>query len=229
MPIVALALFGSRARGDAANHSDIDLLLVTQDRRPRHANIDHISLSFYPLQNLKAQARAGDLFLCHVLTEGRPLHDPDGVFPALRASFQLRTSYAEHIRKAADLGWLLARFGHCWAEAPLLRRRIAWAVRTILIARSAEAGNPIFSPAALAALGPSQITAALIASKDADHLSVDALTGLQRFLREEALADPLPTASDPHPYAELFRRTGNEVALGFLRQLLTTESEPVYA
>ena len=118
--------------------------------------------------------------------------------------------------------------GWCWAEVPLLRRRIAWAVRTILIARSAEAGNPVFSPAALTALGPSQITAPLIAGKDSAHLSADALTSLERFLREEALADPLPTASDPQPYAELFRRTDNAVALGFLRQIHSSQSEPVY-
>jgi len=130
--------------------------------------------------------------------------------------------------KLSSTATISPRFGACWAEAPLLRRRIAWAVRTILIARSAEAGNPVFSPAALTALGPSQITAALIAGKDADHLSADALTGLERFLREEALADPLPTASDPQPYAELFRRTDNAVGLGFLRQLGSSENEPVY-
>src|SRR5579875_2265429 len=171
MTIVALALFGSRARGDANRDSDVDLLLVTDEGKPRHAHASHVSLSFYPLRHLETLAEAGDLFLCHVLREGVPVHDPNQVFERLRGRFQLRATYADQIQKAAHLGWLLARFGANWPEDPLLRRRITWVVRTILIAKAAGAGNPVFSPAALSALGPTPITAALIAEKDASRLS----------------------------------------------------------
>lgn len=216
MPILAVTLFGSRARGDAKPNSDIDVLLITEEGKPRHTSMGNISLSFYPLKDLEARARSGNLFLCHVLQEGCPLHDPDGLFDKLKAGFRLRQTYAGQIQHAAALAWLLVRFGNLWAETPLLRRRITWAVRTILIAKSAEAGTPTFAPARLAQLGPHGVTRRLIAAKDARELRVDALSSLKRFLIALDLPDPLPEARDPGPYRQLFMRTHNAVGQHFL-------------
>jgi hypothetical protein len=229
MPIFAVTLFGSRARGDANRSSDIDLLLVTNEGTPRHTSMGNISMSFYPLKDLKARARSGNLFLCHVLREGRPVYDPEGLFAALTNEFKLRTSYECHIRQAADLAWLLARFGERWGSEKLLRRRIAWTVRTILIGRSAEAGNPVFAPKALARVGPSRLTRRLIAEKDADQLSRGILENLEEFLTELKLPDPLPAANTPELFSDLFSQTGNAIGRHFISKITYSVDSQLYS
>lgn len=217
MPILAVALFGSRARGDEDPSSDVDLLLVTAEGPARHASMGDLSLSFYPLPDLHARARSGNLFLCHVLREGRTLYDPEACFPTLQAEFRLRPSYAAAIHQAADLAWYMVRFGRRYPDTSLFRRRIAWCVRTILIARSAELGTPTFAPRHLAKLGPRLVTARLIAQKDADHLHPGTLSDLERFLRELSLLDPLPRATE-EAFTLRFKETANSVALHFVKR-----------
>jgi hypothetical protein len=217
MSILAVALFGSRARGDEDPSSDVDLLLVTAEGPARHSSMGNLSLSFYPLSDLHARARSGNLFLCHVLREGRALYDPQACFPMLLSEFRLRGSYEATIQQAADFAWYMVRFGRRYPDSNLFRRRVAWCVRTILIGRSAEAGTPTFAPRHLAKLGPRLITARLIAQKDANHLHPGALSDLERFLRELSLPDPLPTATE-EAFTVRFKETANSVALHFVKR-----------
>jgi len=226
MAILAVALFGSRARGDEDPSSDVDLLMVTNEGAARHASMGNLSLSFYPLPDLHARARSGNLFLCHVLREGRPLYDPEGCFPALTSEFRLRASYAGAIQHAADLAWFMVRFGSHYPDSNLFRRRIAWCVRTILIGRSAEAGSPTFAPKALAKLGPRPLTGRLITQKDAPQLAPAALSELQAFLRASSLPDPLPTDRSAEDFARRFKETNNAVARHFVKWAADGDDSP---
>ena len=84
MPIYAVALFGSRARGDHDPNSDIDLLLITSERRPRHVIDGNMSLSFYPKAHLSAKAKQGDLFVCHLVMEAKVVYEEDKTFEQIR-------------------------------------------------------------------------------------------------------------------------------------------------
>jgi len=214
MTISAVALFGSRARGDQTPASDTDLLLVSTDRGPPlHTGMGQVSLSTYGFADLVQKAEDGDLFVWHCLFEGRAIHDPEHLFDDLRARFRLRTSYAREIGHGAAVGWLLARFGQSMNNSALAARRATWAVRTILIARSAEAGGPKFAAQELETLAPITETSRLIQLKSGPRFDAAAAVDLHRFLDWCALPDPLPEASVPSDFDPLFMSSGNSVGL----------------
>lgn len=218
MTISAVALFGSQARGDSEENSDVDLLLVTSEDTPRHVTMGNLSLSLYPRTHLFDRARKGDLFVCHLAAEAKAIHDPEGVLPALKEALKLRSSYDTEIAAASDLGWLLARFARDLPDVELANRRIAWCVRTILIARSAEAGKPVFSAAHLAAFAGDSRIGELINQKNSDEAPSLATTDqLRGFLQGWGKTDPVPGASKPSDYRPIFRHSDNRVALATLK------------
>lgn len=223
MSILAVVLFGSRARGDQTAGSDTDLLFATNEESGRHVTRGNISISFYGMEDLRRRARRGDLFLCHVLQEGRTLYDPDARIDELHGLFRLKASYAPEIRGAADLGWLLARVGSTWPDRRLAARRMAWCVRTILIARSAEAGEPRFSLEALAARSPEPSLVRLLVEGKDREATENSAEGLAHFLSVLRLADPCPQTTEPAAYHALFKRTHNDIGLAFLRRPVSSE------
>lgn len=217
MTISAVALFGSRARGDGDESSDVDLLLVTTEEQPRHVTMGSISLSLYPLAKLLDQASKGDLFIGHLALEAKPIHDPEGELEQLRAKFRLRTSYAVEIGHASDLGWLLARFGDALPNAQLVNRRIAWCVRTILIARSAEQRRPIFSTAKLVEFAAEPKLEKLIKLKSTEFPPSDEiLAQTKAFLEKWGGDDPASSATTPEGYRAGFLQTENPVGVSTL-------------
>jgi predicted nucleotidyltransferase len=213
MPIWSVALFGSRARGDHEPGSDTDLLLITSESRPRHVLANNMSLSLYPTRHLLKSARGGDLFVCHLVQEAKVLYDDQGRFEKIRKEFKLRVSYDNEIKKASELGWFLFRHGRSFENIPTVNRRIAWCVRTVLIARAAEARHPIFAADALAGFAGSAAVGRLIRHKSSGDLEEKILSDLAEFLLawggpDIALGDPSPAA-----YLRQFQRSGNAVAL----------------
>lgn len=213
MAILALALYGSRARGDNHGSSDVDLLLVTDDERPGHSQKGSISMSSYSLRALNERASEGDLFLYHLVFEGRPLYDPDNHFSGLRSAFRLKRSYATEIQKAVDLGWFIVGFGNSIPNRPLLSRRITWVVRTILIAKAAETGRPIFSREELLNSAPGQETRRLIAQKDSREPEPRSGRDLEWFLLKYGRPPSVSTKVIRDEYIEMFKETKNVVAL----------------
>ena len=120
----AVCLVGSVARGDARPDSDVDLVVVCE--RPVRELVaglpdiirddDHLSLICRTPDQVREMAFGGSLFLYHVRTEGKVLHDPDGfladVFDAT-ARVPLDTK-GEIRRRAAGLRHYrhLERFGN---------------------------------------------------------------------------------------------------------------------
>ena len=221
MTILAVILFGSRARGDHNAGSDVDLLFITGEPQPRHHAVSKLSLSLYPMDKLLSQAADGDLFVFHLVSEAKPIYDPAGEFIRLQAAFRFRDSYDRDVAQASDLGWLLSRFGDVLPNERLVNRRIAWCVRTILIGRAAEKRRPVFSPAALAAFSQDIAVDGLIRQKSASRPpEPDTLRCLRHFLERWGKPEPVPMAQAPDDYNQAFAMTNNHVAQGTLKSLL---------
>jgi len=82
----ALVLFGSHARGDASEISDVDILQVCPNPRASYT-VGKISYSNYTLQQLLRMARTGSLFVLHLLKESKPLVDSEHVLVRIRQAY----------------------------------------------------------------------------------------------------------------------------------------------
>lgn len=225
--VSAILLFGSRAREDNSRGSDTDLLLISPPGTPQHKSIGHLSMFFYPWEKLKADARDGDLFVCHIVREAKPVFDPLGQLDQLRAQFRLRTSYASEIAYARDLGWFLDR--HAGAlNSNVVVRRMVWCIRTILIARLAERGTLIFAPLELAKAAPAS-AAGLLADRHQQRLDVTIRQRFRQYMMQEDAGPVLPSEATVEDYRSLFLRTGNKVGLQTIeRGLRTPENDQDY-
>jgi hypothetical protein len=147
--LLSLVLFGSRARGDHRQSSDVDVLGIVETGTIRDAVAARGTAFYhYPLSYLSAKAISGDLFLLHLVTEGKILHDTAGLTANLFNSFQYKNNYDQEIREASAVVWFLVRRPEM-LQRKALRRRLVWGLRTILIARAAQERRPAFSSAAL--------------------------------------------------------------------------------
>jgi hypothetical protein len=209
--IAAILLFGSRARADNSRGSDTDLLLISPPGTPKHKSIGHLSMFFYPWEKLVGDARDGDLFVCHIVREAKPVFDPLGKLDQLRSQFRLRNSYAREIAFASDLGWFLDHHARALNSYVVVRRMI-WCVRTILIARLAERGTPVFSPLELALAAP-PYTADLLADRHKRRVDTAMRQRFRRYMMQEALSPALASEATIDDYRSLFARTGNKVGL----------------
>lgn len=217
MAIAATLLFGSLARADHAGGSDTDLLMINLEDETRHVSVGHLSLFIYPWCQLENDARTGDLFVCHLVHEAKPLVDPHGYLMQLQQAFSFRASYQDDIQRAADLGWYLVYFGNDLNSA-LLAKRVLWCVRTILIARSAERRAPVFAPNRLAEETGSEAAREILLRR---HDKRDG-TSIRRLLRSFLKAEAPPTDDSVDQsrarFFERFVATSNKVALQTLRQ-----------
>ncbi len=209
--VSAILLFGSRARGDNSRGSDTDLLLISPPGTPQHKSIGHLSMFFYPWQKLTADARDGDLFVCHIVREAKPVFDPLGQLDQLRSQFRLRTNYAREIAQAHDLGWFLDRHAGALNDNVVVRR-MAWCIRTILIARLAERGTPAFAPLELLIAAPAS-AADLLADRHQRRLDATMRQRFRQYMIHEDVSPVLPSEATIDDYRSLFLRTGNKVGL----------------
>ncbi len=224
MTVSAMFLFGSHARGDEDIFSDTDLLLISEGDRPQHVQKGHLSTSIYPLDDLLRRARDGDLFVCHIAREAKAIYDPTDQLNLLRDHFVLRASYKQEITQASDLGWFIVDFGHESHLQSLLNRRIAWCVRTILIAKSAELKRPVFAAAELAAFAESSDVLKLIKNKETDRSDPEALAMLGSFLSKFGAGRFQPGKSSYGAYVKRFSETSNSVALSLIKAEALSET-----
>jgi len=217
MGIAATLLFGSLARADHAGGSDTDLLMINLEDETRHVSVGHLSLFIYPWRQLESDARMGDLFVCHLVHEAKPLVDPDGYLPKLQKAFGFRASYQDDIQRASDLGWYLVRFGDD-LNTRLLAKRVLWCVRTILIARSADRRLPIFGPHQLAEETRSEAAREILRHRHDERDDARARQLLRAFLEAEVEPPRDLDALNRQRFLERFVATSNKVALQTLRQ-----------
>jgi hypothetical protein len=225
--ISAILLFGSRAREDNSRGSDTDLLLISPPGTPQHKSIGHLSMFFYPWEKLVVDARDGDLFICHIVREAKPVFDPLRQLDELRSQFRLRTSYAREIEHARDLGWFLDRYAGA-LNSNLVVRRMVWCIRTGLIARLAERGTPVFAPLELARAAPAS-AANLLADRHQRRLDVTMRQRFRQYMIENNTAPALSSEATINDYRSLFLRTGNKVGLQTIdRGLLNPDADDDY-
>ena len=218
MTIAAVALYGSQARGDAVSGSDVDLLMITDEDHARHVSMGTLSIYLYPWMSLLRDAQAGDLFLCHIVREARSLYDPENRLGRLANEFRFKPNYADEIRKASDLAWSLANFPDT-LDGALGAKRVAWTVRTILIARAAERHSPCFAADALVAFSGMPLVGTLIGRKNERRIAEDTPNLLVRFLQHYGVPAPIRDGS-PADYHAYFAGDRNDVALQTLKTAL---------
>jgi hypothetical protein len=139
-------LYGSYARGDATEGSDIDLLAVTNGR-PGSWQEGHLSLTAYAAGHLQTLAQRGSLFVLHLCHEGRVICDPDGTLGVLLSSYR---PPAEEGRLASELsiaatGLLAASAKERAAHGPAMRALAYYIVRSLAYDAGARHGSANFS------------------------------------------------------------------------------------
>lgn len=215
MTIEAIFLYGSWARGDQGTGSDHDLLMVTSEERSYHVTDGHLSMSYYPLASLESKAAAGDLFVYHIVLEAKVVFDPDNVLGRLRRLLRPKASYAAEVGHGGDLAWFLIHH-HQTLPPSLVAKRIAWSVRTVLIARSAMEGRPVFAPDQLAFRSRYARASELIALRHGEF-APPSLSLLRAFLDAETLTDPLGSDASQISWRRHFAASRNVVALQLLK------------
>jgi len=229
MSIQTLIIYGSTARDEQHSGSDVDLLGITLD-------IDHalivkkkVNLSIYPLQKMLNMAIHGDLFMLHLICEGRAIYDGPGHFDVLNEKFHYRNSYADDVDNASQLGWSLIDIVESSTSYALINKRIAWCVRTILIAKSAEMRQPVFSSTALSELANSSDVLKIIENKNNPSFDAGIVRSFAYFLQQfgsnkKAKGRKLSLKQ----YFDHFKNTNNEVGLKTVRALAILEEDLPY-
>lgn len=224
-----MSLYGSRARMDHTEQSDIDILLVTDDERFRHKIEGSLSLSYYPINDLIEKAENGDLFLYHVLHEGKFLFDPGRLFELLRKKFKLKSDYSCLIQDAGAVAWMIVNFWKVLETSPILHRRITWCVRSILIALSANIGEPAFTLPSLEKYSPQSNLKLLFSQKEQIQVKRKVITELERFLMEQGILNPLPGVCTISCFKNYFEKKDISIGVGLINSVKNRHSLVGYA
>lgn len=142
--IISLIVFGSYARGDTDKFSDLDLLGIVDDKNSKATPVRDINLSIYSIGKLIDLMECGDLFALHLKMEGRPLFG-EVLFNEITSRFKYKESYIGDVAYALLMGELILENKLSIKNWSIANKRIAWAVRTMIIAFSAENREPVFS------------------------------------------------------------------------------------
>jgi nucleotidyltransferase-like protein len=195
MPTVALVLYGSRARGEQTEQSDVDLLAVTRGEARGCYRRGRVSVTRYPFEHVVGRARAGDLFAYHIVSEGRVVYECEPVFQTIVGEFALRPDYSREIELASDVGWFLLHHRDRIVSAARFSAKLAWCTHTMLVARAAGQRRPVFSTAGLAAFARSPDVALVLGSKRCADVRGEVIEGFRRVLARFGAAEPvaLPT------------------------------------
>jgi predicted nucleotidyltransferase len=209
-------LYGSYARGDYHLNSDVDVLRITTSRQCTNRVDGHVSLHYYDIKDLLSMARQGNLFILHLITEAKPLHDPRNYLGALSSAFIRPESYAAQVRRwITPTAPLLQINESLFDTTPREFMAVAFFLcRTLLYGDQADCGPFSFSLSSLAAqdenaaallqlkMGSGSYTdfcqvRQIICSKLGNRVSHDTVASIQE-LADRGRGDPL--------FESLFRR-----------------------
>ena len=195
-PFSALLLYGSHARQDDDETSDVDILQLTPVHAAPYSN-GRLNFTCYTPEQLITLAKKGTLFARHLVLEAVPLLDPSDFLGTLRSAYVLPTSYHSVYTEAKRAVPLVAideeefqkHKGQFCSTATYL-------LRTCVYAKAFESGAQSFSMQHVAELTgdsrPRQVLSKLRECKsyDAFRSVTDLLfeiTDTHRFIRGESL------------------------------------------
>lgn len=193
--IVGLVLYGSRARGDHDERSDIDVLALAAEGPPAVVTRECLTVSRYAVEHVLRRARSGDLFAYHLVTEGKVLYERAPVFAAVQRAFRHRSDYWPEITMASDVGWFLLHHHERAVNGLGLNGRMAWCTHTMIVARAAMARQPVFSAAGLASYSGSAAVASVIRSRRSPTVDPTVLDLFRHVLVRFGAPEPEPLAT----------------------------------
>ncbi|TBW33074.1 nucleotidyltransferase domain-containing protein [Siculibacillus lacustris] len=214
MAVIALSLFGSRARGDNNSNSDVDLLAVVDDNTMKSKSISKSNFAFYPIAFIENMFKSGDLFALHLKMESITIYDPTKVMDRLKNSFMYKSTYYNERNNAIDAGYLLIRMLKNGRDIHDINKKLSWCVRTILIAESAELRAPKFSIDSLAA--ENEEIRALIRIKDSPRPETHIIPTFEKFITQINERSSALIPNDADDLIEYFKLNNNTMALKIL-------------
>lgn len=149
MSIESLVIYGSTARGDQNETSDIDMFAIYSGEYYKMVVKGKLNVAMYPLHLAKKIMQKGGLFALHLKEEGVPLFN-ECLFNEICSDFNYKDSYSEEIDTATKILEFICDNHKHIKNKLLMNKRISWSVRTILISLSAELRKPVFSKNKLA-------------------------------------------------------------------------------
>lgn len=139
-----LALYGSCARGDDTSQSDIDFFTIHDENEYRMLVKGRLNFAMYPMNKAIEIMQNGSLFALHIKCEGKPVLNAP-LFNSLINNFKYKDSYKDEIITATILANFIVKNSKKIRNQKLMNKNLAWCIRTILIAKSAENRTPLFS------------------------------------------------------------------------------------
>lgn len=159
---IGILVYGSRARGDATPESDLDLLVMTSQRRPSW-NEANVSISFYTPTQL--ESGISTLFGAHLNRDARILVDTDDRLGTVLQNLATLDP-VEVLRRCKEMSGLLTTPNMDLPKyLPGLLREARYLLRSALYADAIKSGEPCFSVRELAQKFGDPALADLLASR----------------------------------------------------------------
>jgi hypothetical protein len=144
-PFRALLLYGSYARGEQDESSDLDILQLTTTHTSSYSR-GKVNFTCYTRDQLFTLAINGALFARHLALEGVSLFDPNGILTELKAAYVAPVNYSRIQDEVIQAIPLVAIRKHEFVEHPYQYCSTAsYLLRTFVYARAFQQGAESFS------------------------------------------------------------------------------------
>lgn len=215
-------LYGSAARGEMNSSSDIDILVLTSSKKIRSLKYLDFEAQFTPMKTMTEMAKSGNLFAAHIAYEATTITDPTRYFQKLKSSLVIKKSYDFEIEESLYLLSYLSKKRIHHSQYHLFNKRVAWCVRTVLIASLAEQGKIIFSPEKLSHEFNLDYISDLIGLRRSNDPKSKNLGKIKKFIWEFGGENILQNNSDT--LKAQFKKKKFDVALATLKALQANSS-----